>query len=211
LKCPKCYDEMMLLCRRDSYGFMNELYYRCLACGFIPEERDYGAGAKTVGKKPSVHPEFKTSSRYFWNVATATVLAALVLAATVQIPVPVTVFAAQTSLDPVKDILPYIKLVNFTITGFTLNYTDSQMTLLISADSATVKTIETAPNVTTSTIVVQKALITYRDSKRTLKMGFACLTLTVTIKYAQLLASIDATVILPLWTAIVNRITGQVP
>lgn len=202
---------MMLLCRRDSYGFMNELYYRCLACGFTPEEGDYATRAENVGKKPSVHSGSKMSGRYFWNVATATVLAALVLAATVQIPVPVTVFAAQTSLDPVKDILPYIKLVNFTINDFTLNYTNSQMTLLISAASATVKTIETAPNVTTSTIVVQKAMVMYHDSMRTLSMGFASLTLTVTIRYAELLANIDATVILPLWTAIVNRLTGQVP
>jgi hypothetical protein len=44
---------------------------------------------------------------------------------------------------------------------------------------------------------------------RTISMGFASLTLTVTIKYAELLASIDATVILPLWTAIVNRLTGS--
>jgi hypothetical protein len=83
------------------------------------------------------------------------------------------------------------------------------MTLIITAASATVKSIETAPNVTTSTIIVQKAMVMYRDSMRTLSMGFASLTLTVTIKYAELLANIDATVILPLWTAIVNRLTGS--
>jgi len=211
LKCPKCNDEMMVLCRRDSSGFLNELYYKCLACGFVPEDGSYRSRARTAGKKTSTLPMFKAPSRYFWNVATATVLAMLVLAATMQIPLPVTVFATETSIDPVKDILPYISLLNFTINGFTLNYTEGQIILRISADSASIKTTETAQNVTTSVIVVHKALVSYQDSKRTINMGFASMTITVTIRYVELLAKIEATAILPLWTAIINRLTGQAP
>jgi hypothetical protein len=208
LKCPKCNDEMMVLCRRDSSGFLNELYYRCLSCGFIPEEVTHKPGAKTVGKKPRTPPRLKAYSSYLWNAATATVLAALVLTATMQIPVPVTVFAADTSLDPVKDILPYIKVLNFTVTGFSLNYSDAQMSLRLTADSATVKSTETAQNVTTSIIVITKVLVNYTDTKRKVLMGFASLTVTVTIRYEELLAHIDATAILPLWTTIINRLTA---
>lgn len=187
MKCPKCNDEMMVLCRRDSSGFLNELYYRCLSCGLTPEEGSYRPRAKTVGKKPQTLPEFKKPSRYLWNVATATVLAALVLTATMQIPVPVTVFAADTSLDPVKDILPYIKILNFTVTGFSLNYSDAQMSLRLTADSATVKSTETAQNVTTSIIIISKVLVNYTDTKRKVLMGFASLTVTVTIRLEELL------------------------
>lgn len=151
----------------------------------------------------------KAPSRYFWNVVTATVLATLVLAATMQIPVPTTVFATETSLDSVKDILPYISVLNFTINGFTLNYTEGQIILRISADSATITSTETAQNVTTNIIVVHKALVSYQDSKRTINMGFASMTITVTINYMELLAKIDATAILPLWTEIINFLTGQ--
>ena len=208
MKCPKCNDEMMVLCRRDSSGFLNELYYRCLSCGFIPEEVTHKPGAKTVGKKTRTPPRLKAYSSYLWNAATATVLAALVLTATMQIPVPVTVFAADTSLDPVKDILPYIKVLNFTITGFSLNYSQDQMSLRLTADSATVKSTETAQNVTTSIIVITKVLVNYTDTKRKVLMGFASLTVTVTIRYEELLAHIDATAILPLWTTIINRLTA---
>jgi hypothetical protein len=202
---------MMVLCRRDSSGFLNELYYKCLACGLLPENESYRSKTRTAGKKPLTLPMFKAHNRYFWNAATATVLATLVLAATMQIPLPMTVFATETSLDPVEDILPYISLLNLTITGFTLNYTEGQMILHISADSASITTTETAQNVTTSIIVVHKALVNYQDSKRTIDMGFASLTITVTIRYVELLAKIEATAILPLWTAIMNRLTGQAP
>jgi hypothetical protein len=199
---------MMVLCRRDASEFLNELYYRFLSCGFIPQESNYGPAAKTVRKKPQKPQRVKAPSSYFWNVATATVLAALVLTATMQIPVPVTVFAADTSLDPVKDILPYIKVLNFTVTGFSLNYSEGQMSVRLTADSATVKSTETAQNVTTSIIVITKALVNYTDSKRKVLMGFASLTVTITIRYEELLAHIDATAIMPLWTTIINELTG---
>jgi len=202
---------MMVLCRRDSSGFLNELYYKCLACGFVPEDGSYRPLERTASKKPLTLPMIKAPSRFFWNVATATFLATLVLAATMQIPLPTTVFATETSLDPVKDILPYISLLNFTINGFTLNYTEGQIILHIAADSATIRTTETAQNVTTSIIVVHKALINYQDSKRTINMGFASMTITVTIRYVELLAKIEATAILPLWTTIINLLTGQAP
>lgn len=202
---------MMVLCRRDSSGFLNELYYKCLACGFVPEDGSYRPLERTAGKKPLTLPMIKAPSRFFWNVATATFLATLVLAATMQIPLPTTVFATEISLDPVKDVLPYISLLNFTINGFTLNYTEGQTILRIAADSATIRTTETAQNVTTSIIVVHKALINYQDSKRTINMGFASMTITVTIRYVELLAKIEATAILPLWTAIINLLTGQAP
>jgi hypothetical protein len=199
---------MMVLCRRDTSGFLNELYYRCLSCGLIPEESSYRPGAKTVRKKPQTPTGFRSHSSYFWNAAAATVLAALVLTATMQIPVPVTVFATDTSLDPVKDILPYIRVLNFTVTKFSLNYSEDQMSLRLTADSATVKSTETAQNVTTSVIVINKVLVNYTDTKRKVLMGFAYLTVTITIRYEELLAHIDATAILPVWTTIINRLTG---
>ena len=202
---------MMVLCRRNDSGFLNELYYKCLVCGFVPEDEGHRPLERTARKKPQQLLMAKAPSRYFWNVASTTVLATLVLVATMQIPVPTTVFAAETSLDPIKDILPYIRILNFTINGFTLNYTEGQIILRITADSATITTTETAQNVTTSIITVHKALIHYQDSKKALDIGFASMTITVTIRYVELLAKIDATVILPLWTAIMDRLTGQTP
>jgi hypothetical protein len=199
---------MMVLCRRDASGFLNELYYRCLSCGLIPEESSPRPGAKTVRRKLQNPQRVRSPSSYFWSAATATVLAALVLTATMQIPVPITVFAADTSLDPVKDILPYVKVLNFTVTRFSLNYSQDQISVRLTADSATVKSTETAQNVTTSIIVITKALVNYTDTKRKVLMGFASLTVTITIRYEELLAHIDATAILPLWTTIINRLTG---
>jgi predicted RNA-binding Zn-ribbon protein involved in translation (DUF1610 family) len=208
LKCPKCNEDMMVLCRRGSSGFFNELYYRCLACGFKPEDGNHMRSKKIASKKQQVLPRLKTRS-YLWNAATAGVLILLVLTATMQIPIPVTVFAAQTSLDPVKDILPYIRLLNFTMTGFTLNYTEGHVVIHISANSATVRTTESSQNITTSTIDLQKVIVNYTDSKRQVKMGFTTLTITLTINYEALLAHIDAIAILPLWTTIINDLTGQ--
>jgi hypothetical protein len=201
---------MMILCRRDSSGFLNELYYRCLACGYIPEKEGYTPKAKTLYKQPRALPRLRTSN-WRWEVATVAILASLALVSVVQIPVPVRVFAAETSIDPVKDILPYINLVNFTISQFSLNYTEGKMTLRVSADSASLTSTETAQNVTTCIIILGKVLINYQDAQRTLNMGFASLTMTVTIRFQELIAQIDATAYMPLWTAIINRLTGQIP
>jgi hypothetical protein len=187
---------------------MNELYYRCLACGFKPEDGNYVRSAKIATKKQTALPRLNARS-YFWSAATAAVLIMLVLTATMQIPIPVSVFAAQTSLEPVQDILPYIRLLNFTMTNFTLNYTQGHVTIHISAASAIVRTTESSQNITTSTIDLQKVVVNYTDSERRIMMGFATLTITLTINYEALLASIDATAILPLWTAIINDLTGQ--
>ena len=210
MRCPKCNDDMMILCRRDSSGFLNELYYRCLACGYIPEKEGYTPKAKTLYKQPRALPRLRTSN-WRWEVATVAILASLALVSVVQIPVPVRVFAAETSIDPVKDILPYINLVNFTISQFSLNYTEGQMALRVSADSASLTSTETAQNVTTCIIILGKVLINYQDAQRTLNMGFASLTMTVTIRFQELIAQIDATSYMPLWTAIINRLTGQIP
>ena len=210
MRCPKCNDDMMILCRRDSSGFLNELYYRCLACGYIPEKEGYTPKAKTPNKQPRTLPRLRTGN-WRWKAATATMLASLVLVSIMQIPVPVRVFAAETSIDPVKDILPYISLVNFTISQFSLNYTEGQMTLRISADYASLTSAETAQNITTCSIILGKVLINYQDAHRTLNMGFASLTMTVTIRYQELIAKIDGTAYLPLWTAITGRLTGQIP
>jgi hypothetical protein len=199
---------MMVLCRRDSSGFLNEFYYRCLECGFKPEDGNYMRSTKIASKKQRALPRLRTHN-YFWSAATAGVLVILVLTATMQIPIPVKVFAAQTSLDPVKDILPYIRLLNFTTTGFTLNFTEGHVTIHISAYSATVRTTESSQNITTSIIDLTKVVVNYTDSERRIMMGFATLTITLTINYEALLASIDATAILPLWTTIINDLTGQ--
>lgn len=210
MRCPKCNDDMMILCRRDSSGFLNELYYRCLACGYVPEKEGYTPKAKTVYKQPRASPRLRTGN-WRWEAATVAILASLALVSVVQIPVPVRVFAAETSIDPVKDILPYINLVNFTMSQFSLNYTEGQMTLRVSADSASLTSTETAQNVTTCIIILGKVLINYQDAHRTLNMGFASLTMTVTIRFQELIAHIDGTAYLPLWTAIMSRLTGQIP
>lgn len=211
MKCPKCNEEMMILCRRNSYGFLNELYYRCIACGFKPEDRNYVRSAKVPSKKQQALPRRKTRN-YFWSAATAAILAILVLTATMQIPIPVTVFAAQTSLTPVQDILPYLKLINFTssmMIDFTLNYTQGHVTIHISAENATIQSTYGSHNITSSTIYLRKVVVNYTDSERRIMMGFAALTVNLTVNYQTLLANIDATTILPLWTTIINDLTGQ--
>jgi hypothetical protein len=201
---------MMILCRRDSSGFLNELYYRCLACGYVPEKEGYTPKAKTVHKQPRALPKLRTG-HWRWEAATVAILASLAMVSVMQIPVPTTVFAAETSMDPVKDILPYINLVNFTMSQFSFNYTEGQMTLRVSADSASLTSTETAENVTTCIIILGKVLVNYQDANRIFNMGFASLTLTVTIRFEELIAQIDGTAYLPLWTAIINRLTGQIP
>jgi ribosomal protein L37E len=212
MKCPRCNEDMMTLCRRDSTGFMNELYYRCLTCGFIPEERSYKHREKNAAKQPRTRslPKLRNSG-WTWKALTIAMLASVVLISIMQIPVPVTVFAAQTSLDPVKQILPYIGLANFTMSQFTLNYTMGQTILRVSSDYASVTCLDTGTNVSTCLIILGKVLINYQDSQRTLSMGFASLTMTVKIRWQDLIANIDATAYMPLWTAIINGLTGQLP
>lgn len=208
MKCPKCDNEMMILCRRDSSGFLNEVYYRCLACNYIPREEEYTLKAKTVQKKLRIQPKLGIVN-WRWQTLTATVLAALVLVSVMQIPVPVRVFATETSIDPFKDILPYVDLINFTMSQFSLNYSESQITLNITADYARVTSTETTQNVTICNVLLGKVLINYRDETRELNMGFASLSLAVTIKYQELIAKIDATVYMPLWTATINQLAGR--
>ena len=210
MKCPKCNEDMWLLCRRDQDGFVNEVYYRCLACGNVPTQ----TSQIKAGKPPTT----KLASRarhgggiWKWRIGTATMIATLILASVMQIPVPVKVLATQVSIDPVKDILPYIGLVNFTISKFSLNYTQGSVQLQVSADYASVTATETAANVTTCKILLGKVLINYRDTQRTLNMGFASLTMTVTIRYQELLAKIDCTAYMPLWSALMGWLTGSLP
>ena len=210
MKCPKCNEDMWLLCRRDQDGFVNEVYYRCLACGNVPTQ----TSQIKAGKPPTT----KLASRarhgggiWKWRIGAATIIATLILASVMQIPVPVKVLATQVSIDPVKDILPYIGLVNFTISKFSLNYTQGSVQLQVSADYASVTATETAANVTTCKILLGKVLINYRDTQRTLNMGFASLTMTVTIRYQELLAKIDCTAYMPLWSALMGWLTGSLP
>ncbi|MCJ7423269.1 hypothetical protein MUP01_03260 [Candidatus Bathyarchaeota archaeon] len=210
MKCPKCNNEMMVLCRRDASGFLSELYHRCLSCGCIPEQMDETRPVKTVRERKWATPKLRVGS-WRWQAATATMLATIALISVMQIPVPVTVFAAETSIDPVKDILPYINLVNFTISQFSINYTEGQIVLRATADYASVTTTETVYNVTTCVMVLGKVLVNYQDSSRTINMGFSSMTLTLTIKFKELTARIDATAYMPLWTDVINRLTGQTP
>ena len=208
MKCPKCGNEMMILCRRDSSGFLNEVYYRCLACNYIPGEEEYALKTKTVQKKPRIQPKLRTGS-WRWQTLTATALAALVLVSVMQIPVPVRVFATETSIDPFKDVLPYVDLINFTMSQFSLNYSEGQITLHISADYARVTATEKTQNVTICNVLLGKVLINYRDETREINMGFASLSLAVTIRYQELIAKIEATAYMPLWTATINHLTGR--
>ena len=210
MKCPKCNEDMWLLCRRDQDGFLNEVYYRCLACGYVPSQTSLIKARKPPITKPASRMG-RGDGSWEWRIGTATIIATLILASVMQIPVPVKVLATQVSIDPLKDILPYIRLVNFTISEFSLNYTDGSIQLQVSADQASIKATETAANVTTYKILLDKVLINYRDTQRTLNMGFASLTMTVTIMYQELLAKIECTAYMPLWSALMGRLTGSLP
>jgi hypothetical protein len=202
---------MMVLCRRDSSGFLNEIYYRCLHCGNMPKEEDYRPTKTVTAHEQGLKmPKLKLGN---WRLkaVTGAVLATLAVALMMQIPVPVQVFAMQTTIAPVKDILPYLNLVNFTMSYFSFNYTQGQIVLRILADFASIASTQSVQNVTTSTFVLGKVLVNYQDSQRTLSMGFASLTLTVAIRYQDLVANIDATAYMPLWTAIYRQLTGQAP
>ncbi|MEM3827872.1 MAG: hypothetical protein QXP36_01460 [Conexivisphaerales archaeon] len=218
MKCPQCNEEMMILCRRDEEGFMNELYYKCLICGATPQysletqpktKRAKSSMFSTAPLKSQKQPSKRGSLP--WKIGTAAIIASLVLVTVMQIPVPVRVLATQVSIDPIKDILPYIALVNFTISRFSLNYTEGQMQLQVTADYASITTYETTENVTTCKVLLGKVLIGYKDPQRTLNMGFASLTMTVNIRYQELIAHIDLTAYMPLWTAILDWLSGRLP
>ena len=188
---------------------MNEVYYRCLACGNIPTHVSQ-ITRKTAAKREASTTKHWNNS-WKWRIGATTIIATLILASVMQMPIPVRVLATQVSIDPVKDILPYIGLVNFTISRFSLNYTEGSVQLQVSADYASITAVESAANVTTCKILLGKVLLNYRDTKRTVNMGFASLTMTVTIRYQELLAKIDCTAYMPLWTAIIGRLTGSLP
>lgn len=209
MKCPRCNnDVMMVLCRRDPRsGFLNELYYKCLACGFVARE-DFRVRET---RRRRILPLRVSARNLRWRAATVAVLAMLTLISVMQIPVPVKVFATEVSLDPVKDILPYVRLVNFTISDFSLNYTEGEMLLKVSASYASVTAVEDVANITTCTMSLSKVLVNYKDSIRAFNMGFASLTLTVKIMYEELIAKIEASTYMPLWTAILQKLTGQLP
>lgn len=209
MKCPKCDEEMMILCRRDSSGFMGEVYHKCLSCGNMPDATPQTQPSRTVNKRPKTIPR-KSLHDWRWKAVAATLLASIVLVSVMQIPVPVRVFAAEVPIDPVKDILPYVALANFSTTQFSLNYTEGQVSLRVKADHATVTSSGTSQNVTTYYMVLGVVLINYQDAKRTLNMGFASLTMAITIRYQELLANIDASTYMPLWTAILQELTGQI-
>jgi hypothetical protein len=212
MKCPKCNnDVMMVLCRRDPRsGFLNELYYKCLACGFTSQEDFQVPETRKAYKRHILPPKF-SARNLRWKAATVAVLTMLTLVSIMQIPVPVKVFATEVSLDPVKDILPYIRLVNFTISDFSLNYTEGEMLLRVSADYSSVTAVEDEANITTCVMSLSKVLVSYQDSNRAFNMGFASLTMTIKIMYEELIAKIEASAYMPLWTEILQKLTGQPP
>lgn len=215
MKCPQCNEEMMILCRRDEEGFMEQLYYKCLICGITSlqalEKYTEGSTRKFLTQSKRGQKQIIKKSSLPWKIGTATIIATLVLATVMQIPVPVRVLATEVSVDPVKGILPYIGLVNFTVSSFSLNYTEDQKQLQVTADYARITTYETVENVTTCKALLGKVLINYRDPQRTFNMGFASLTMTVNIKYQELIAKIDFTTYMPLWTAILDKLFGRSP
>jgi hypothetical protein len=211
LKCPKCDEEMMMLCRRDSSGFMDEVYNRCLSCGYMPDAEAPTQAARSVSRRPRSALSKTKLHDWRWKTVAATLLASIVLVSVMQIPVPVRVFAAEVPIDPVKDILPYVVLLNFSTTNFSLNYTEGQVSLRVAADHATVTSSMSDQNVTTYYMALGVVLINYQDAQTTLNMGFASLTMAITVRYQDLVANIDASTYMPLWTALVEKLTGQIP
>ena len=212
MKCPRCgNDVMMVLCRRErNSGFLNELYYKCLICGYSPERGYQPLQADTVSKKLAFPSKLKSKRLPLKFMAFA--FAAIVgLAFILQVPVPMRVFATEISVEPFKDILPYISVVNFSISDFNLNYSEGDISLQIFAEYATLVSMEAEPNVTTYVVSMGKVMVSYQDSKRSFNMGFSNMGLTIKIMYKELIAKIDASTFTPLWMAIMQKLTGQPP
>ncbi len=191
---------MTVFSRRDSSGFMNELYERCLFCGYTPEQ---GVEAKLLPQR-FTFGGFKNKKKIMMAMA----VASIALIAILQVPVPVTVFAFETSIEQLKDVLPYITLVNFTLSDFNVNYSQNGQTLNVSASHASVKTIATNDNITTYTMMLNKLLVHYQDNERTLDLGLASMTLTVKVYVDELLAKIEGTTYLPLWSELLRLFAG---
>ena len=205
MKCPKCNMEMMLLTKRDQTGFLNKLYYKCLNCGYTI---DIEKTPKTTKQNTNPKPK-KQTANLRWKAIAATTIMALALLPILQVPVQVKVFATELPLDSMKDILPYIHLVNFTMSNFTLNYSDTERTLNITANYINLKTTETIQNTTTCNIQLNKVFLNYKDQTRTLNIGLTTLTLNIKIQYQELIAKINATTYMPLWTALINNLLGK--
>ena len=208
MKCPKCNEEMMAFCRRDSAGFLNDIYYKCLFCDSVSEEKTKADDEQNPQKQAQGMSKQRISN-WQWKAASATILVSLILITIMQIPIPVRVFATESSIDLAEDILPYISLANFTTSKYSLNYTEGQTTLRIWADYASATSTETATNITTCTIVLGNVLANYQDSQKTINIECASLIMTVQIRYQELIANVDVTAYMPLWTLIANMMTGQ--
>jgi hypothetical protein len=85
------------------------------------------------------------------------------------------------------------------------------MLLRVSADYSSVTAVEDEANITTCVMSLSKVLVSYQDSNRAFNMGFASLTMTIKIMYEELIAKIEASAYMPLWTEILQKLTGQPP
>ena len=203
MRCPKCHEHMTILCRRGPTGFVDEFYEKCLFCGYSPMTDE----AESPKEKKVSHRSLLRKGAVT-NALIATCLIGIILFAVLQIPIPQQVFAFETSAEPYAHVLKAIRVINFTLTRFSLNYSEGQIRLNVSADYISLKSYSVGENVTLYSFVLGSVYIHYRDATRSLDMGLSSLTLNVEVDYTELTIAMEGIANLPLWTAIFERLSG---
>jgi hypothetical protein len=193
---------MTTLCRRSSYGFLEEFYERCFFCGYTPVLRIQKQRSRFRFKlgRPRI--------QRIGDILTVGCLTGILLFAILQIPVPQTVFAFEAPLGSIGEILECISLLNFTMSGFSLNYSQQTLTLNILADYISLKSTSVGENITLYSFTLGRVLIHYDDEVRKMDMGLSSLTLNIQVNYAKLLVRMEGITNLPLWSAITRNIFG---
>lgn len=205
MKCPKCNEEMTVLCRRGASGFLDEFYEKCFFCGYEPTL--HGQASFRVESRRGFQPGLGKLKRHgIVNTLMVASLCVVLVFAILQMPVPQTVFAFEAELGPIGEVLKCFNLVNFTISNFSFNYSDGSINLNVLADYMNLESTSVSENVTLYSFTLRKVIIRYADAARKMDMGMSSLTLNVRVNYVELLARIEGIADLPLWTTIANGI-----
>ena len=203
LRCPRCHEEMTILCRRGPTGFVDEFYEKCLFCGYSPITDE----AKFPKEKKVYHRSLLRKGAAT-NALIVTCLIGIILFAVLQIPIPQRVFAFETSAEPYVHVFKAIRIINFTLSRFSLNYSEGQIRLNVSADYISLESYYIGENVTLYSFILGSVHIHYRDATRSFDMGLSSLTLNVKVDFTELTIAMEGIANLPLWTAIFERLSG---
>jgi len=194
---------MTVLCRRSPSGFMDEFYEKCFFCGYTPTL----SGTEESSRRRRI-PKFTVGGKTATNALIVLCLTGMLLFAVLQVPVPQRVFAFETSVGSYVQVLQAVRVINFTLTRFSLNYSEGQVKLNVSADYVSLKSSSVGVNVTLYSFVLGSVRIHYRDATKILDMGLSSLTLNVEVNFVELTAAIEGITSLPLWMAIANKLSG---